>query len=55
MHMTVHIGKVAIGKARYLLNIVLCTWMFDSSLFRFLFCSDFSAATVKAQKIIFHT
>ena len=28
-------GKVAIGKARYLLNIVLCTWMFKSSLFRF--------------------
>ena len=28
------IGKVAIGKARYLLNIVLCTWMFESSLFR---------------------
>ncbi len=29
------LGKVAIGKARYLLNIVLCTWMFKSSLFRF--------------------
>ena len=28
------IGKVAIGKARYLLNIVLYTWMFKSSLFR---------------------
>ena len=30
-------GKVAIGKARYLLNIVLCTWMFESSLFRSLY------------------
>ena len=35
-------GKVAIGKARYLLNIVLFTWMFNSSLFRnFLFINIF--------------
>ena len=35
-------GKVAIGKARYLLNIVLFTWMFNSSLFRTL-CITISA------------
>jgi hypothetical protein len=29
-------GKVVIGKTRYLLNIVLCTWMFESSFFRVL-------------------
>ena len=28
------IGKVVIGRARYLLSIVLYTWMFESSLFR---------------------
>ena len=27
-------GKVAIGKARYLLNIVFNTWWFKSTLFR---------------------
>ena len=29
-------GKVAIGRVRYLLNIVLYTWMFESSLFRYI-------------------
>ena len=37
-----NLGKVAIGKARYLLNIVLCTWMFESSLFRIKFKSLFN-------------
>lgn len=30
-----YLGKVVIGKTRYLLNIVFYTWMFESSLFRY--------------------